>query len=323
MRVAAVIPNWNGAQLLRQLFPTLLYQTRPFDSILVVDNGSTDDSISVRSQFGAETLRFASNRGFARAVNEGVKALQADAIAVLNNDVEIAAGMAGDPCSPLHRSNRFVCDREDLERVRPPHTRWNVRRDLSRGHGSALWGRPTGRTVLVNINEDSVRSFTAVLLRKSDFLHVGGLDEGFESYLEDVDFGLRCASFGYTGVYEPAAVAIHRGSATLGEWHPQTVRNIARNQLLLVARHYDTGSLLRFGWSIAVAQLLWGWSRCAAERRCRGSQANWRSSPVPLFPEERPSPFGKRSGIQRAASARRPIRDRLRSVLAHILCAHV
>ena len=90
MRVAAVIPNWNGAQLLRQLFPTLLYQTRPFDSILVVDLGSTDDSISVCSQFGAETLRFASNRGFARAVNEGVKALQADAIAVLNNDVEIA-----------------------------------------------------------------------------------------------------------------------------------------------------------------------------------------------------------------------------------------
>ena len=53
------------------------------------------------------------------------------------------------------------------------------------------------------------------------------LDERFESYLEDVDFGLRCAEAGLSGLYVPDAVAYHQGSATLGRWHPETVRKIA------------------------------------------------------------------------------------------------
>ena len=53
---------------------------------------------------------------------------------------------------------------------------------------------------------------------------VGLLAESFESYLEDVDFGLRCRSAGLAGLYVPKAIAWHRGSATLGRWHPDTVR---------------------------------------------------------------------------------------------------
>ena len=101
---------------------------------------------------------------------------------------------------------------------------------------------------------------TALLIRNSVFLELGGLDEAFESYMEDVEFGLRCASNGYTGIYEPAMLSRHRGSATLGVWSSRSVRNISRNQLLLIARHYDTALLARFGWAIAVAQVLWGLS---------------------------------------------------------------
>jgi hypothetical protein len=90
------------------------------------------------------------------------------------------------------------------------------------------------------------------------FSRVGLLEESFESYLEDVDFGLRCAAQQLTGLYVPTAVAWHRGSATLGRWHPETVRRISRNQILLLARHYPSRLLLRCGWPIAVAQCLWG-----------------------------------------------------------------
>jgi GT2 family glycosyltransferase len=79
--------------------------------------------------------------------------------------------------------------------------------------------------------------FTAVLLRAEVFRRVGMLEARFESYLEDVDFGLRCAACGLPGIYVPGAVAWHRGSATLGRWHPEIVRRMARNQLVLVARH--------------------------------------------------------------------------------------
>jgi GT2 family glycosyltransferase len=96
------------------------------------------------------------------------------------------------------------------------------------------------------------------VFRKELFLRIGGLDEAFGSYLEDVEFGLRCATAGYRGVYEPAAVVHHQGSTTLGAWSPEKVRLIARNQLLLVWRHYPEGWFWRYGWNILIGQGLWG-----------------------------------------------------------------
>ena len=95
---------------------------------------------------------------------------------------------------------------------------------------------------------------TAAIFRRQLFEEVGSLDEGFESYLEDVDFGIRCAIADRWGVYVPAAVAYHRGSATWGEWHKYSVRLIARNQVLLTAKHFHGFSR----WPIVAGQLLWG-----------------------------------------------------------------
>ena len=96
--------------------------------------------------------------------------------------------------------------------------------------------------------------WTAVLYRADVFRQVGLLEESFESYLEDVDFGLRCTAQRITGRYVPDARAVHVGSAALGRWHPDTVRRMARNQVLLTARHYSARNL----WPVLVAQFLWG-----------------------------------------------------------------
>jgi len=97
-----------------------------------------------------------------------------------------------------------------------------------------------------------------VLFRAEIFQRAGLLDARFESYLEDVDFGLRCAQLQLPGIYVPGALAWHQGSAALGRWHPETVRRMARNQLFLVARHYPGRLLRRWFWAMAVAQILWG-----------------------------------------------------------------
>jgi GT2 family glycosyltransferase len=96
---------------------------------------------------------------------------------------------------------------------------------------------------------------TAALFRTELFRRVGPLDTAFESYLEDVDFGLRCALEGLRGAYVPDAVAYHWGSASLGKWSPEMVRLIARNQVYLVSKHYP---LRQFWWPILVGQFLWG-----------------------------------------------------------------
>ena len=96
---------------------------------------------------------------------------------------------------------------------------------------------------------------TCALFRMELFQRVGLLDTAFESYLEDVDFGLRCAMAGLPGVYVPGAVAYHWGSASLGAWSARVVRLIARNQIYLVHKHYP---FQRYWWPILVGQLLWG-----------------------------------------------------------------
>src|SRR5262249_38795271 len=78
--------------------------------------------------------------------------------------------------------------------------------------------------------------------------------ENFESYLEDVDFGIRCGLAGKDGVYVPAAVANHRGSATLGRWNKDTTRWIARNKMLLAFKHFAGQPR----WQMVAGQLLWG-----------------------------------------------------------------
>jgi len=95
---------------------------------------------------------------------------------------------------------------------------------------------------------------TAAIFRRQLFRELGDLDETFGSYLEDVDFGLRCAVAGREGVYVPSAVAYHRGSATLGGWSKDTVWRIARNQVLLAAKHFQGQPR----WPIVAGQLLWG-----------------------------------------------------------------
>jgi GT2 family glycosyltransferase len=104
---------------------------------------------------------------------------------------------------------------------------------------------------------------TAALFRRSLFSEIGPLDERFVSYMEDTDFGLRCALAGRGGVYVPSAVAHHRGSATLGAWSYDTVRNISRNQLLLCAKHFRGQPR----WPMVAGQLLWG---LLAIRHARG-----------------------------------------------------
>src|SRR5947209_9300321 len=85
--ISAVIPTWNRADLLRTILINLRGQSRPPDEILVIDNGSHDDSRSIAANLGAKVIPFEVNRGFAVAVNEGIQQAQGDWILIINNDV--------------------------------------------------------------------------------------------------------------------------------------------------------------------------------------------------------------------------------------------
>jgi len=256
--VSAIVPNWNRRELLVGLLSRLRNQSRPLEEILVVDGGSTDGSAEAAEVTGARVIRMSANAGFSRAVNRGIEAARSPWLAIVNNDVEPEENWLENLLQAAERTGAwFACGKlvEDARRDRIDGTYDLLCR------GGCAWRAGKGR--LDGPEWDRPRSIslaplTAALIRAEVFGRVGLLDERFESYLEDVDLGLRCAARGLTGVYVPGAVARHAGSATLGAWHPSMVRHIARNQVFLLARHYPSRWFRECGWHVLVAQGLWG-----------------------------------------------------------------
>jgi GT2 family glycosyltransferase len=245
--------------LLEALLGRLRGQTYPVSEVVVVDNGSTDGSAEAAGQLGARVIRSERNLGFAAAVNRGIGECRTALVAIVNNDVEpepdwlerLSGALERDP-DAWFAAGKIL----DARRREVLDGAWDL---ISRG--GCAWraghGRPDGAAWS---RERPVRfaPLTATLVRRVLFDKVGLLDERFESYLEDVEFGLRCARAGLGGLYVPQARAYHWGSATLGRWHPEVVRRISRNQLLLVARHYPKRWWLGYGWPVLVGQALWG-----------------------------------------------------------------
>lgn len=257
-RISVVIPNWNGSALLANLLQDLERQSYPVARVIVVDNGSTDDSVRVAKSANASVIELNANTGFAHAVNCGIRNSDADWIVVLNNDVSLEPDWLAHLMGKLEAGTAWFATGKLLDAR--DHSRIDGSFDAI-CRGACAWRCGQGRPDSPVWNEPrqiQFAPFTAAVFRAKMFDEVGLLDEDFESYLEDVDFGIRCAMAGFNGLYVPDAVAYHQGSATLGRWHPETVRKISRNQVLIIAKHYSPKWILRYCWPILLAQTLWG-----------------------------------------------------------------
>ena len=246
--ITAIVPVFNGCEHLRRLLDSLEAQTLPAEQILVIDNASSDGAPELARERGAQVIPMGCNSGFAPAVNRGIREARAEWLAILNSDVELAP----DYLEKLAASGAAFATGKILS----PRGTLDATFDLTSRAGTT-WRAGAGMEDAPPFDRpcDIVSPpFTAVLVRAEVFQHAGLLEERFESYLEDAEFGLRCARLGIHGRYVPDARAIHVGSATLGRWHADTVRHIARNQLLLAARHLPA----RCWWPVLVGQLLWG-----------------------------------------------------------------
>ncbi len=228
--------------------------------VVVVDNGSGDGSWQAAEAWGARVIQLERNYGFAHAVNVGIEATDSEYVAIFNNDIELYAGwlthivpaLGTDPKIGYAVGKIFVANNNGgtldgtFDAVSRAGCAWRCGQGREDG---PRWSEP---------RRIACAPMTAAVFRREVFATVGLLDERFESYLEDVDYGLRCVKAGYEGIYVPAAEARHWGSATLGVWHEETVRRMSRNQLYLVAKHFPRSWGWRLGWPVLVGQLLWG-----------------------------------------------------------------
>ena len=160
---------------------------------MVVDNGSTDGAPEAARACGARVIAMGRNAGFAAAVNRGIRETRAEWIAVLNSDVELAPDYFALP----HRLEQawFATGRilaADDRRASTAHSTWCA---AAARRGARGTGGRTGRAWAMRRRIWSA-PWTAAVFRAALFEKTGLLEERFESYLEDVDFGLRCAALG-------------------------------------------------------------------------------------------------------------------------------
>ncbi len=257
MRAAVVVPSWNGLRWLPGLFASFDAQTRPFDEVVVVDNGSTDGSVEwLRARDGVRLIELGRNTGFAFAANRGVEAAAAcEVVALVNTDVELAPDWLARVLTRLEGDLRLGSVATKMVLMEPAGVLDDcgdvLRRDgvaEQRGHGRAddgRWDAP---------GEVFSACAGAAGYRRAALLEVGGFDEKLFAYLEDVDLGLRLRMAGWRCAYEPA-VARHGRHGSSGELARPVDAWVARNTLLVVAKAFPA----RWLPLVAYRQVAWLW----------------------------------------------------------------
>lgn len=308
MRLSVVIVSFNTRDATLECIDSVLMHSPEETEIVVVDNGSTDGSVLAIQQRHPSVIvdEAGQNLGFAKGVNRGVAQSAGEYVVLLNPDTIVYEGSF-----------------EKLLAFAKEHPAYGVyggrtlRRDGSVDK-SSCWGAPTlwslacfalglstafkGSRIfdpesLGHWQRDTVREVPIVtgcllLMRRSQWDAVGGMDEVFFLYGEDAEFSIRAKRFGLRPVVVPDAVILH----DVGGSTP----NSGKKMSMVMA---GKTTMLRRSWSnrrahLGIAMLKTGvWLRSALERMT-GRSGTWsavwarRADWVPGYPAARATLFG-------------------------------
>jgi GT2 family glycosyltransferase len=259
--ISVVIPNYNGAAYLASCLSSLVRQDRSDFEVLVVDNASSDDSVerARRAAPGAVILRQERNLGFAGGANAGVRAASAEWVAILNNDTEVPGewlAQCADAVSRHPDAAFLTCRILDFGRRELVYSAGDcfLRAGIGYRRGQEQQDRPEYDAE----GEAFAACGCAALYRKSVLESIGGYDERFFAYMEDVEMGLRLQALGLRGYYVPGARVYHHGAATTGgEFSPLSVTLRTRNSLLVLLKSIPAKILLRSIPMILLSQVFW------------------------------------------------------------------
>ena len=220
MHVTVLIVNWNGGPLLRRCLESLEQQRRQPDHVIVVDNASRDESLSIARDClrRVELIQLDGNVGFAKANNIAARAARgADALALLNPDAFAEPGWLEALVDAAHRRPEVASFASQIRFAASPG-RLDGAGDSYHVSGRA-WRNSHGAAVDSGFGGDRdvfAACAAAAFYRYGAFHEAGGFDENYFCYFEDVDLGFRLRLLGHRCVYVHAAVVAHVSSAATG-----------------------------------------------------------------------------------------------------------
>lgn len=258
-KIDVVIVNWNSGQWLRRCVASIGdYGEDDVQKVIIVDNGSTDGSDAVGCpKLTLDIVRAGRNLGFGRACNLGAGRGRAQYILFLNPDAALLSGTLETAVAFMDRPENAgvgVCGIKLLEddgavqrhcaRLPTPA----VFLTAALGLAAILPGRVPG---LHDRDFDHLSSRPVdhvigafYLIRRSLFEQLGGFDERFFVYLEDLDLSARVHRAGHGITYLAEAVGLHHGGGTSEQVKPQRLAYALESRILYAFKHFTVVSAL-------------------------------------------------------------------------------
>jgi GT2 family glycosyltransferase len=246
-----VIVSLNGRALLADCLDALAVQDYPQDRVetILVDNGSTDDSVAfVREAYPyVRVVEVGYNLGFAGGNNLGARVATGDYLALINNDARadprwlraLVEALEGQPEVACAASKILDQDGKTIDFVGPVMNLYGRAFQIDEGLPVVPGFYDEPRELLAPCGG-------AMMVRRDVFWQVGGFDEDYVAYFEDLDLGWRLWLYGYKVLFVPDAIAYHRQHQT-GAGFPVEQRYTLSeaNALRTVIKNYEDENLWR------------------------------------------------------------------------------
>lgn len=269
--ISFIIVSWNVRELLRRALQSILDDTPAYRvEIIVVDNASTDGTVEMlRSEFSSATcpdLRVIANPtnvGFTRANNQGLEIAQGDFLFLLNPDTELNPGTMRVLVEYLNAPAQARVGIVGPQLVRADGSLQSSRRrfpTLRIAMGEAIYMARRSHTPRVlrayYMQEQGVTEIqdvgwivgAAMFVRRAVYEKIGGLDERFFMYSEEVDWCLRAHQAGWRVVFNPNARVVHHEGKSSEQVVAQRDIYYHSSKVRYLKKHFGVlqGEILRY-----------------------------------------------------------------------------
>ena len=246
IKVSVIIPNYNGKEYLENCMDSLMQQDVRSFEVIVVDDGSTDDSfLPIREKYpenGAfprtRYLCHEKNMGFCSSVNDGIAMAKAPYVILLNNDTVVDVSFVKEMYYAIRKSEKIFSVQAKMLSLKEK----DKMDDAGDYYCLLGWAYASGKGKPASYYQKERRIFAscggAAIYRKEVLEKLGGFDENHFAYLEDIDLGYRAKLFGYHNLFTPKALVYHAGSAASGSRYNEfKARLSARNSIYLIYKN--------------------------------------------------------------------------------------
>lgn len=287
LNATIIVLNWNGRSFLEACLNALSAQTHQAQQIVVVDNGSTDDSLAlVRRQFpSVDIIENEINLGYAGGNNVALRRLETEIAILVNPDIvarhdwlenllaafrmDKAIGIAG--CKLLYPGG------EQLQ-----HAGGLITHPRAMPRHRGMYNRDEGQ--LDSLADVDFVTGAAIAVRRDIMETAGLLDEGFFMYFEDADWCERARHHGFRVVYVPQATAVHDESAIAVRGSPSYLRRFHSGRWRYLLKHFDSDEIVE---KTLPSEAIWLESVEGDERRASGWAYRDTVSDLPAIMESR------------------------------------